>query len=219
MDRFRRFSFCFVICGLSCMTSTKAVAQDATSPDAFGSLFGEVIDVRVVNLEVAVTDQGEPVTGLGPQDFLLTIDGKEVAIDYFTEVRGGVAQGDESGLSMVPALAPGKPVGTSYLLFIDEFFSVKPRRDLVLGGIIDQLAHLRPEDRMAVVAYDGRKFEVLSPWSSSASDTEQVLRRAMTRPSNGLRERAAERFFLSSARGTEDAVAGHSGGWEMNSIP
>ena len=206
MERLCRLFSCLVICFVSCMTATKAGAQGADG--GYQSPFGEVIDVRVVNLEVAVTDQGTHVSGLGPQDFVLSVDGKEVEIDYFTEVRASVAQGDENASAMVPALTPGKPVETSYLLFIDEFFSVKQRRDQVLRGILDQLAGLQPGDRMAVVAYDGRKFEVLSPWKSSASDVEQVLISAMDRPANGLRERAAERSFLSSARTGGDPGGG-----------
>ena len=43
--------------------------------------FTEVIDVRVVNLEAVVIDkQGIRVQGLGPSDFQLTVDGKEVSL-------------------------------------------------------------------------------------------------------------------------------------------
>lgn len=178
----------------------------AAAADEPVSLFGDVIDVRVVNLEVVVTDGGARVAGLGPEDFVLTIDGKEVPIDYFTEVADGVAAA--GGVAMVPELAAGEPVGTSYLLFIDEFFSVKPRRDLVLRNMIAQLAGLGPEDRMAVVAYDGRRLDLLSGWSGSARELEGVLLAAMDRPSGGMRQRSQERVFLDTATSDADAVPG-----------
>src|SRR5215212_6056631 len=58
--------------------------------DTVPLVFGEVLDVRVVNVEVVVTDkQGERVRGLGSKDFRLEVDGKEVPIDYFSEIVGG----------------------------------------------------------------------------------------------------------------------------------
>ena len=54
-------------------TSTWA-QQQSTLPG-----FSEVIDVRVVNLEVVVTDRaGNRIHGLSPEDFVLRVDGQEV---------------------------------------------------------------------------------------------------------------------------------------------
>ncbi len=170
-------------------------AQEQPSP--LPGVFGEVLDVRVVNLEVVVTDKNDvPIAGLKSHDFKLVIDGEEVPIDYFTEVRGGVAVrgvGEETPVVPgVPALAPGSPVATSYLVFIDEFFSIATDRDRVLEALREDLALLGPEDRMAVVAYDGRKLEMLSTWSRSVPELERVFKRARERPAFGL-QRLAER--------------------------
>jgi len=81
--------------------------------------FGESIDVRVVNVEAVVTDRaGNRVTGLKPGDFHLRVDGKEVPIEYFSEVQGGQAlaaapagAGKAEGEAAVPGLTEGK-VGT-----------------------------------------------------------------------------------------------------------
>lgn len=169
-----------------------------------GSVFGETVEVRVINLEVVVTDkQGLPVTALGPQDFELKVDGKAVPIQYFTEVRGGDAiEGPSEGPDIpgIPQLAPGTPVGTSYLVFIDEFFSLERDRNHVIEKISQDLALLRPEDRMAVVAYDGRKLDMLSSWSQSVPELERVLRRATTRKTWGLQRIADERRFSDTRR-------------------
>ena len=62
-------------------------AQESASP--LPGVFGEVLDVRVVNLEVVVTDrQGIPIRGLQVSDFRLLVDGEEVPIGYFSEVLG-----------------------------------------------------------------------------------------------------------------------------------
>jgi hypothetical protein len=139
-----------------------------------GSVFGETIEVRVVNLEAVVVDkQGNRVHGLKPQDFRLLIDGKPTSIDYFTEVADGRAVEEEVPAGAAPAtpatpaniagIEPGAEVGTSYVVFVDNVFVTLPRhRNLVLRGIIDQLEQMSPADRMAVVSFDGRRPELLS---------------------------------------------------------
>jgi VWFA-related protein len=191
----------------------QARPQAAPQGEPAADLFGETIDVRVVNVEVVVTDrEGNRVTGLSPGDFKLRVDGKEIPIDYFTEVRGGdaVAPGPEvaSPVQGLPSLAPGTPVGTSYLVFIDDFFSITARRDEVLRRLKDDVTRLGPEDRMAVVAYDGRDLEMLTSWSSSTNALTRVFDVAMTRPAHGLERLAEQRTFESSRRVAFNAASG-----------
>ena len=179
------------------LTLALPAAPALFAQDEQPGVFGEVIDVRVVNIEVVVTDKGTRVTGLGPDDFTLTVDGREVPIEYFTEVLGGTAivpEAETAGAT-VPALAPGEDVGTSYLVFIDDYFSRPNDRDRILDRMIDQLPNLQPEDRMAVVAYDGKKIDMLSTWSQSVEALTRVLEKARDRPTNGLRLEAEQRLF------------------------
>jgi hypothetical protein len=54
------------------------------------TMFFESLDVNVVNVEVYVTDRrGEPVSGLGRDDFELYEDGHRVPITNFYAVAGG----------------------------------------------------------------------------------------------------------------------------------
>ncbi len=175
---------------LALLAAPALLAQDE-QPGAFS----EVIDVRVVNIEVVVTDKGDRVTGLGADDFLLTVDGREVPIEYFTEVLGGSAVVPDAESTTVPALAPGVDVGTSYLVFIDDFFSQANDRQRVLKRMIEQLPNLLPEDRMAVVAFDGREVEMLSTWSQSVDSLSRVLQKAGGRPAYGLQRDAERRRF------------------------
>jgi VWFA-related protein len=170
------------------------VAQQQPSPaqpptdEAVPLVFGEVLDVRVVNVEVVVTDKdGERVRGLDAKDFRLKVDGKEVPIDYFSEIVGGeVVTREGASVKGVPSLLPGQPVGTSYLVFIDDFFTIARDRDRVLERLEQQAAALQPEDRMAVVAFDGQELTMLSSWTNSERVLQDALRKARARPTTGL---------------------------------
>jgi VWFA-related protein len=173
----------------------------AGAQEALPGSFGEIIEVRVVNIEVVVTDRdGVRVQGLTPPDFRLKVDGKVVPIEYFTEVLGGDAVTPTAGGPQpVPSLAPGSAVGTSYLVFVDDFFSIPRDRDRVLRALLADLPRLGEGDRLALVAYDGRGLEMLSSWSQSLPALERAFKAALDRPAHGL-QRLAERRANDSER-------------------
>ncbi|MEM6454182.1 MAG: VWA domain-containing protein, partial [Acidobacteriota bacterium] len=147
------------------------------------------------------------------------VDGREVPIEFFTEVRGGTAvpapdAAVRADRSIVPALAPGVPVSTSYLVFLDEYFATAPERDRMLRSLIGQLPNLGTDDRMAVVAYNGRSVDMLSTWSSSVPALTRTLNSAFDRPAYGLQRDAERRSFDSSLRLRDrDALGqGNTGG-------
>lgn len=182
---------------LALLAATSLHAQE--SPGALPGVFGEVLDVRVVNLEVVVTDRdGVPIFGLGPDAFDLKIDDESVPIEYFSEVRAGVAGTEkEEGpvLPGLPALTVGQPVGTSYLVFIDEYFSIARDRDRVLEAMKSDLPLLGPADRMAIVAFNGSDLEMISTWSQSVPELERAIDTALERPAFGLQRLAEQRQF------------------------
>ena len=76
-----------------CIAAVPSWGQENPLPD----LFSDVIDVRVVNVEVVVTDKkGNRIRDLDAADFELRVDGESVPIDYFTEVDEGVP-GERTG--------------------------------------------------------------------------------------------------------------------------
>ena len=170
------------ICLLAALPA--AAAQESPLPD----LFSDVIDVRVVNVEVVVTDRsGNRIRGLQPGDFELHVDGEPVPIDYFTEVDEGRAlEASDEGVGAVPALTPDEPVGTSYLVFIDDLFAIKQRRDRVLQRLGEDLARLGPADRVAVVAHDGHELTLLTDWTGDRAGIETALLEARERKPYGL---------------------------------
>jgi VWFA-related protein len=169
-----------------------ALAQQRTPPrPQETSIFGETVEVRVVNVEVVVTDKdGNRVSGLKPSDFRLKIDGKQVPVEYFSEILGGQSvvpppAAGGTATAAVPGVEPGGAVGTSYLVFIDDYFPLQIRRNEVLQSLKGDLARLGPEDRMAIVAYDGGRLALISNWSQSQAALARAFDQAMERPARG----------------------------------
>lgn len=177
---------------LTCLTllmAASAVRADSADPRPAQEPFAESIDVRAVNVEAVVTDRkGNRIQGLKASDFQLFVDGREVPVDYFTEiVEGEMATAPAEAGAPEPAMssAPGGKVGTSYLVFIDDSFSIKNQRDLVLQRLSKDL-RLGSEDRVAVVAFDGSRIVRLSDWTGDPEAVRRTLREAQERPSMGL---------------------------------
>ena len=166
-----------------------AQGEPATQPQ----VFEEAIDVRVVNVEAVVTDaKGERVTGLTAKDLRLLVDGTEVPIEYFAEVVEGKSAAVEAPGAQAP-VAAGEEVGRNYLVYIDESFSVASIRDEVLERLERDLALLAPADRMAVLAFDGSKIEVLSGWTGDRALLAAALQKARKRPAFGSAMLAQQR--------------------------
>ncbi|MDY7094501.1 MAG: VWA domain-containing protein [Acidobacteriota bacterium] len=169
---------------------TLTLVPAAMAQEEQPGVFGEIIDVRVVNVEVVVTDRdGLRVPDLKAEDFQLIVDGQETPVQYFSEVRGGQAVATPGQAPAAPAVAQageGQAVGTSYLVFIDDFFPLKRDRDRVLRALADELGALGPADRMAVVAYDGKELDMLTSWSSSIAELERAFQQARRRDAHGI---------------------------------
>lgn len=157
--------------------------------------FGEIVDVRVVNLEAVVTEDGEKVSGLTAEDFSLLVDGQDTPIEYFSEVSGGRAVATPGGAGTLPTLPPGEAVGTRFLVFVDDYFAIPSYRNRLLKDLAEQLPFLAPEDRMAIVAFDGYQVEMLSSWTRSLPQLQAALTQAQRRRAYGLQRRSEQRQF------------------------
>jgi VWFA-related protein len=184
------FAILLLAAVLASITAAPALAVPADPPSQ--SSFGESIDVRVVNVEAVVTDRkGNRIPGLTAADFRLLVDGREVTIDYFTEVQGGeVAAAAPAPKEGAPAAAapvgPGEKVGTNYLVYIDNQFSIPAPRNIVLRRLAADLGRLGSQDRMAVIAFDGRKLKRLSDWTGDRQTLARAFAQAEESPSFGL---------------------------------
>ncbi len=138
-------------------------------------VFGEEIDVRVVNLEVVVEDRsGNRVQGLSRDDFRILVDGEEVDVQYFSEVADRqVVTGDDA--ETPPALAGGQDVVTNYVLFVDDDHTRVTLRRPVLNGFRARLDTLGPQDQVAVVVMSRRRLEVVSRFTTDREATRAAL--------------------------------------------
>src|SRR5262245_53998853 len=101
-------------------------APPAESSVDVPGVFSEIIDVRVVNIEVVVADaEGKRVSGLGRGDFRVRVDGVERPIDFWSEVRDGeTLQTEHRAVEADDEVAAleREAHSTSYLIFIDDSF-------------------------------------------------------------------------------------------------
>jgi len=166
------------------LATTPIASQQAPLPD----LFTDVIDVRVIDVEVVVTDRdGNRFRGLHASDFELLLDGEAVPIDYFTEVdEGRAVSRDGDGVGDVPSLTADEPVGTNFLIFIDELFAIRRQRDGFLNRLERELALLNPSDQVAIVAFDGYNVARLTDWTNSRNGIGDAIQRARERKALGL---------------------------------
>ena len=160
-----------------------AWGQESPVPE----LFSDAVDVRIVNVEVVVTDKkGNRIRGLKASDFELLVDRKLVPIGHFTEVDEGYARNSiDDGSQAGTALTADVPVGTNYLIFIDDLHAMGHHRDRVLNRIAEELTSLNPVDRVAVVAFDGYNVALLVDWTNSRSRINRALVQARQRKAHG----------------------------------
>ena len=137
----------------------------------------ESIEVRVVNVEVVVTDAaGKPVTGLKRDDFEILEDGKPQTITNLYEVRNGEPVGAGAEAGVAPDAAPRR-----FIFFIDND-SLHPhsRKEIVasLENFIEE--HVQPGDLTSVVMWN-RSLSVLAP----LTDDRRLLATAIQRLAEG----------------------------------
>lgn len=206
-----------VVCSSLALACLAAVAAGEEPPV---TAFSEQVEVRIVEIDVAVRDRdGRHVAGLSPEDFRLTVDGRETAIDYFSERRG------ESRAEPASTEAAASPIGSTssptasplnLLVYVDEEFSLPIDLERVLLSFEEQLDRLAPGDRVAIVAWDGRRLDRLLDWTPPGPALAEALARTRRRPAWGLRaqvdlaSRGAPASWVASDRLRRGSGAGRS---------
>lgn len=151
----------------------------------------ESIEVRVVNLDVVVTDrEGKPVTGLKREDFEIVEDKRSQAITNFFEVRGGapteVASPDAAAGAAVPAATP-----RHFILFVDNRAMHPVLRKHVTGELRKFInAQMREGDQASVISWD-RVLNIVAPLTSE----KVILHAAIDKVANTGSPAAAKSDF------------------------
>ena len=163
---------------LLAVLTAAAAAQEQGIPT-----FREAVEVRVMDLDVVVTDsRGRHVPDLTQQEFSVKVDGKPVPIDYFARV--------EEGAIHAPDLASAPPervlaeyrkgneayVPRHFLIYIDTGHLSPPSRNRALEALKDLIARLGPGDTGRVVLFD-RRAKDLTPWTNSKEALLSALSR------------------------------------------
>ena len=111
-----------------------AKAQD---PAVDAGLFSQSVEIRVVNVDVHVTDKkGRPVTGLTRDDFVVTEDGAPVEIAYFYDSQGVAAPqtNDPPSNRAVPS-SYVRAEDLVVVIYIDNYWLLPADRKRVLDDI------------------------------------------------------------------------------------
>jgi len=171
MKSFRRFAS-FAALSLAVPALTIAQAPPASQPPTFR----ESVEVRVMDLDVAVTDsRGNPVPDLTKEEFRITVDGKPVPIDYFTRVAQGTIHAPDLATASPDLVlneyrkGPDAYIPRQYLLYVDVGNLSPNNRRRGLEALRDLVTRMGPSDLARVVLFDRRGKEQ-TQWSSNKEE-------------------------------------------------
>ena len=163
------------------------LAQSLVGQDQL-PVISETVNVRVVNVDVVVTDRrGKRVTGLPPEAFKLEVDQAPREVQFFHEVIDREvhrSRGAGAGVA-------GQIVPLRVLLFVDDQQAIAAKRNRVLDQISEQIDLLQTSDEVAIVAFDGARLTLLSGWTQDRSLSREAILHAKRRPARGMERLAA----------------------------
>ncbi|HEY0788821.1 MAG TPA: VWA domain-containing protein [Thermoanaerobaculia bacterium] len=140
----------------------------------------ETVDVRVINVDVVVTDRkGNPVTGLTKDDFIIYENGRPQKVSNFYEVITR-ADAPEPVIRTEDSPEPKKPEQPEQLkrkivIFVDNLSLAPFNRNRVFKAMKDFVDEtLRPGDQAMVVTWN-RSMKVRLPFTSDATQIKQTL--------------------------------------------
>jgi VWFA-related protein len=154
--------------------------QTAEAPPA---LFGERVDVEVVNVDVVVTDRdGHRVTDLERDEFELRIDGRPVAIEYFAAPRPRAAGEGAAPLSgeAIPAVdLPDRMVqaapSSQIIVFVDQSALEVKASNRIVEGIREFVLPRMDGSTAVLVATFVDSLRVVAPVTTDRAEVERAL--------------------------------------------
>ncbi len=200
-----------VLAGALALSAAPAPAQQPPPPH-----FVDSIDVRVVNLDVVVTDaDGTPVTDLTRDDFILLVNGDPRPLTNFlnlhTAVDGSAARPSASPDAAGAAAEPPTPPPPLRLVLAVDLFNIERVRGNWVYKQIEKLLADRPPgvDEVAVVVLDER-LRVRCPPTKDMALVEQTLDAISRESPRGLLYETNRRITLDALRNAkrpEEALA------------
>ena len=192
------------------------LAQEEQQPEQQGlPRMMETVDVRVINIDVVVTDRkGNPINGLTKDDFILYENGRPQPITNFYEV---VTRGEETAVlspGQPPSVAPApeatpEELRRKIIIFIDNLSLSPFNRNRVFKEMKNFVREvLRPGDQ-AMIATWNRSMKVRLPFTGDATQIEQTLDAIAGESALGIHqvsERRQVQSQIRDARGFQDAI-------------
>jgi VWFA-related protein len=177
-----RFSSVISIVLAASLTAGPLAAQQRNQPSPEVPKLTENIDVRVIGIDVVVTDKkGKTVTGLTKDDFQLFENGVEKTISNFYEIEGKTAAQAVTvplpGAAVTPA--PKRDIDEQLrrriILYIDNLSLAPFNRNRVFKQMKDFVKDvMRPGDEAMVATYN-RSLKVRAPFTRDPVQIQQTL--------------------------------------------
>ncbi len=197
--------------------------QDASAPSG---TFTEEVSVRVINVDVIVTDRsGRAVAGLGREDFELRVDGQPVPISNFYSEAGERERG--TGRPAIPEqhrdpsfrsleeIREGGPRRSHVIIMVDHTRLRASNRKRAFAALRKAVDRLGEDDLVAVVGVEGN----LVFYSDFLFDRQGVHRILddVTRVSlkTNVNEIERRRIFSELARGISGGILAQSSSAEQ----
>ena len=171
------------------LATAVALGQEA-APAPQVPVFSERVEVRVLDLDVDVTDsKGQPVTDLKREDFTVKIGGKPMTIDYFARVADGTIHSPDLATAspdqVLAAYTKGgeATVPRNFLIYIDLGFISPGIRNRSINALSDFVTRLGPNDATRIVLFD-RSPTVLQDWTTSKESARAPPSTRVGRPNS-----------------------------------
>ena len=145
----------------------EAETQPSSGADDPAGFFTELVDVRVINVDVVVTDRsGESIAGLQKDDFELRVDGQVVPVANFYAEAGGFV-GEVVGSEDRPAIPAdttfqtveeanaGAPRRAHVVILVDHTRLRAANRKRTFNALRETISSLGSEDLVSVVGIEG----------------------------------------------------------------
>ena len=213
--RFSRLISGFLITAL---TVGPLGAQQKTPPTSDVPKLSESIDVRVIGVDVVVTDRkGTPVTGLSKDDFQIFENGIEKPISNFYEVEGKTASQvvtvPTPGAAAVPAPAKeeiNEQLRRRIIIYVDNLSLAPFNRNRVFKQMKEFIKDaMRPGDEAMVATYN-RSLKVRAPFTRDHIQIEQTLDAIAGESAQGIANRSEFKDVssrINDAKSYDEALA------------
>lgn len=147
----------------------------------------ESIEVRIVNIDVVVTDRaGAPVTGLTKDDFKLFENGRPQTITNLYEVR------PEAAASAAPAAVEQAPLPPEemrirrFVIFVDNYSLHPFKRNQVLKALDHFVeTQMRPNDEAEIVLWT-QSLKVVTPFTTDKKELKAGVARLSELSRSGM---------------------------------